>query len=102
MQEDRQRQKQAIEAWMLTIVKDGGIERSDDLHIDTIDDKWKSRHLWIEGALAAYRMALELRDLHRLPVTVEVAFSLQAGTRRIGVDFHTPEELLAQLDWSPP
>src|SRR5438067_13823206 len=102
MQQEGQKQKQTIEAWMLTIMKDGGIERFDDLHIDSIDDKWKSRRLWIEGALTAHKMALEFRDLHRLPVTVAVAFSLQAGTQRVGVDFHTPEELLAQLNWMPP
>jgi hypothetical protein len=91
-----------IERWMLDVSRDGGIARFDHLHIDRIDDAWASREHWIEGGLAAFHTARSLRDLHRLDVKVELAFSLQAGSSATGVDFATQEDLANTLDWTPP
>jgi hypothetical protein len=94
--------KGAIEAWMLTIVRDGGVARLDDLHIDKIDEQWKPREMWIKGGQEAFRLALTLRDHHLLPLTVGLGFSLESRKQCTGVDFQTKEELMATLDWSPP
>jgi hypothetical protein len=94
--------KQAIETWMLAVTKDGGVERLDDLHIDRIDPDWRRRERWIDAALAAHRIALDLRRVRNLPVTVAVAFSLKSGTSRRGIDFRTLPEMHARLDETPP
>jgi hypothetical protein len=91
-----------IEDWMLTIIGDGGVARFDHLHIDEISSRWEDKSCWIDGGLEAFRTALSVRDQHRLPFTVSLAFSLVAANQPRGVDFQTREDLLAKLDWSPP
>jgi hypothetical protein len=98
---ERNRRTQAIEQWMLDVAGKGG-ERLDDLHIDRIDSNWKSRECWIEGALATFQIAMDLRGLHGFPFTVAVVFSLTTDTKRIGPAFRTLRELERQLDWTPP
>ena len=87
---------------MLATMADGGIERFDDLHIDEIDDVWRPQQLWIEGALEAFRIAVQVRDRHHLPAEIELAFSLQASYQKTGIDFATQQEFAARLGWSPP
>ncbi len=99
---DSHKREEIIEQWMLTIVNDGGVRRFDDLHIDKIDPGWKPRQQWMEGGLEAHRVALAVRDRHQLPFTVGLGFSLESGSRPIGIDFHAPEEFCERLDWSPP
>jgi hypothetical protein len=91
-----------IEKWLLENLKNKAYERYDDLHIDQIDDAWKSRDSWIEGGLEAFRMAVELRDRHDLNFVVALAYSLIANEEPHGMDFRTTEELRARLDYSPP
>jgi hypothetical protein len=45
VKEERPQYEQIIEKWMLTVSQNGGIQRSDDLHIDRIDEAWRSRSL---------------------------------------------------------
>jgi hypothetical protein len=94
--------KDIIEKWMLTTYRADGIEKFDDLHIDKIDEVWIARPLWIEGGLEAFRLAIHLRDRHKLSVEVGLAFSLNAGEKRSGVNFETMEELAERFDSSPP
>jgi hypothetical protein len=102
LKEERPGHERIIEQWMLTVLSDGGIDRFDDLHIDTIDAIWRSRSFWVEGGLAAFRLALRLRDRHSIPVKVELAFSLKTNDRRTGADFDTLEQFALRLDWTPP
>jgi hypothetical protein len=99
---NEQARERTIEAWMLTIVQDGGIARFDDLHIDRIDDQWKQREMWIQGGLEAFRLALMVRDRHQLPFTVGLGFSLDSEKQLAGVEFQTADEFIARVDWSPP
>jgi hypothetical protein len=69
----------SIEAWMLTTVRDGGVVRMEDLHIDRIDETWKAREYWIQGGLEAFRLALMLRDRRQIPFAVALGFSLESG-----------------------
>jgi hypothetical protein len=102
-QESRMSQRDHIvEKWMLTIVKDGGIGRLDELHIDRIDDSWKTKDLWLAGGLEAYQIAVRLRDKHSLALSVVLAFSLEAGSKAQGVDFGTQAQLVERFDWTPP
>jgi hypothetical protein len=96
------KREQVIETWMLSIIKDGGVDRFDDLHVDRIDDKWKHRNIWFEAGLEAWHLAIHLRDKHRLDYTVVLAFSLEAGESTRGVDFTTRAQLESCFDWSPP
>jgi hypothetical protein len=99
--EDRKR-SEIIERWMLASIRDGGIRRFDDLHIDEVEPAWKDRKEWIEGALEAFRMAMAIRDGNQLPFVVGLVFSLQSGDQPLGVDFHGPDDISERLDWSPP
>ena len=92
----------SIEAWMLTTVRDGGVVRMDDLHIDRIDETWKSRECWIQGGLKAFRLALMLRDRHQFPFTVALGFSLESGEHFTDVNFKNTKELGEKLNWTPP
>ncbi len=94
--------EQAIESWMLAIVRDGGIARLDDLHIDVIDELWKPREMWIQAGREAILQAIALRERHRLPFKVALGFSLTSGENFTGLDFHSGDELMRQLAWSPP
>jgi hypothetical protein len=98
----QQEREARIEHWMTTIVGDGGVERYDDLHIDEIDANWANRDQWVRAAFEAFRMAVGLRELHKLPLVVVLAFSLEAGEQQRGIDFETVDEFQSELDWSPP
>jgi hypothetical protein len=92
----------SIEAWMLTTVGDGGVVRMDDLHIDRVDETWKSREYWIQGGLEAFRLALMLRDRHQIPFVVALGFSLESGEHFTDVNFQNTKELGEKLNWTPP
>lgn len=96
------RREHIIEQWMLAVSQDGGIDRFDCLHVDRIDATWKSRDLWIEAGLEAYRLAVGVRDRHGLRLSVVLAFPLIAADEPKGVDFGTTEQLAGSLNWMPP
>jgi hypothetical protein len=91
-----------IEQWMLSVIQDGGVDRYDDLHLDHIDPRWRSRELWISAGVEAFQLALSLRDRHHLSLTIALAFSLEPSSHPRGFDFTAPEQLQNLLDWSPP
>jgi hypothetical protein len=93
--------KQIIEEWMLA-VSQNGIERFDDLHIDRIDENWRSRQLWVQGAMDAFQIAVRLRNEHQLPFKVVLGFSLRAIGKKIGVDFRTQDQFDDCLNSTPP
>ena len=96
------RRDKVIEAWMLSILQDGGIDRYDDLHIDKIDRRWNKREHWLEAGLLAFQIALPLKQKHAPDTTLSLAYSLESGEHRRGIDFHSPCELEQQFDWSSP
>jgi hypothetical protein len=96
------RARGAIEAWFTAIVQDGGVERYDHLHIDKIDARWARREHWLEGGTEAFRLTRRVRDRHGLALIVALAYSLESGEALRGMNFRTPDEFQAQLDWSPP
>jgi hypothetical protein len=102
MQGNSSRGRGVIEAWMTTIVQDGGVERYDSLHIDKIDLQWVHREHWLEGGTEAFRLAQLVRDQCGLALIVALAYSLESGEAPRGMNFRTSDEFHAQLDWSPP
>ncbi len=94
--------KKIIEKWMLTIVHDGGVQRYDDLHIDNLDAAWKPKETWIQGGLAAFQLAVTLRNIHQLAFTVGLGISLDGSEDLVGTDFKSQQELGAKLSWTPP
>ena len=96
-----QKFKQTIEDWMLTIVRDGGVDRYDDLHIDAIDPAWKQKPSWMAGSLLAFHAALKLRDSQKLPYTVGLGISLR-GTVPQPFENVWIADLQANLDHTPP
>lgn len=97
-----QQRVQIIENWMLTISRDGGIERYDDLHIDIIDPLWKPKTAWMTGGLEAFHAATGLRDTHKLPFTVGLGLSLDTKDDIGRFGSVSTSDLQARLDWSPP
>jgi hypothetical protein len=91
----------AIELWMLSVSRDGGVDRYDDLHVDSIDSDWKSKAAWIDGGVWAFQEAIQLRDRLDLPYTVALGLSLRAEgydwIDNVGIG-----QLQSRLDWSPP
>jgi hypothetical protein len=97
----RRRQREIIERWMLSNIENRGFERYDELHIDRIDKKWKNRSTWLDGGLQALQLGVEVRDRYRLDFTVAIGYSLTAE-RTAPPPLRSRQELLGQLDWSPP
>ena len=95
-------QKQKIESWMDTIVKDGGIDRYDDLHVDQIDKTWKARTSWLSAGLKSYELAVENRNARRYEVSVVLAFPLKSADYRLGVDFQNAGQLESNFQTTPP
>lgn len=91
-----------IREWMLNVIKNGGIQRFDDIHVDAIDNNWTSPSLWLEGGLEALEAARRLRDFDKLPFTVVLAIPLRSNNTLKGLDFTTREELASRLDFTPP
>lgn len=94
--------RKVIEKWMLSSIKNGGITKYDDLHVDDIQPAWSDRDTWIDAGLQALRLATTLRDLHRLDFTVAAAYSLHADRTSCEVSYKKKEILQENLDWSPP
>ena len=94
--------RQVVESWMRVVIRDGGIERFDDLHIDRIDAEWKSKKLWIPAAFQVHDVAIEIRNQSKFPVSVNLAFSLKSDSEPRGVNFGTREQFIEQLDDTPP
>lgn len=91
-----------IDAWMVSIIKNDGLERYDDLHVDQIDSRWKSPDVWIEAGLACFQIAINLRNRHEFRCTLALVFSLCELTDSEQASFTNAMELRRQLDWSPP
>lgn len=94
--------EEIIESWMRTIVRDGGITRYDDLHIDRIDHKWKSPNLWIPAAFHVHDLAVNICNRCKIEFLVAIAFSLKASEKPTGIDFYTRREFEARFDQTPP
>lgn len=101
LQQDPEHTK-VIGKWMSAVVTGGATAHPQDLHIDLIDSKWKSRSLWIEGGLKAFCTAYELRELNHVSFTLVLNFSLDSGYELRGINFHTLDELATQFLWTPP
>jgi hypothetical protein len=99
---ERDRHEEAVAGWMQGIIEDGGIDRHDDLHVDTIDAQWRDRTTWLDAGLEAYMLARGIRDRQSLPYVVSLAFSLGTSATRLGVNFSDSAGFANELDWSPP
>lgn len=91
-----------IRSWMLAVVKDGGIDRYDDLHLDRIEPRWKDPKTWIPAGLHAFDLALNIRDLERLSFSVVLGFSLKSSIERKRVKFGAKRDVENDLGQTPP
>ncbi|MGD0547220.1 MAG: hypothetical protein ABR991_05265 [Terracidiphilus sp.] len=96
--------KKRIQAWFDAVIHDGGIDRFDELHVDVIDKKRKSRKSWISAALESFEIALEVRDedVSGQELTILLSFALVYDVRPLGVTFRDRESLEKNLSYSPP
>jgi hypothetical protein len=101
---DGNKHKEIIRRWFNSAVHDGGIDRFDDLHVDQIDEAWKTRSKWISVGLQSFENAREVRDNYggRAHLTVVVAFALASESRPLGITFHNRSELENRLSSTPP
>ena len=91
-----------IRNWINAIVRDGGIERYDDLHVDRIDNEWRTRESWISASLQSFELAVGIRDEAKMDLSVVLAFSLESGELPTGVNFNNAEELKKNFHVTPP
>ena len=90
-----------IEGWMRMVLRTGGIERFDDLHIDKIDPAWGGRESWIEGSSKAIDLAKELKA----NIAPDKTLALMCSLTNDGNEFiapRSPDELSEQINWTPP
>jgi hypothetical protein len=101
---DGTKHRAVIQAWFDSIIKDGGIDRYDDLHVDQIDSAWKPRGKWIASALESFETAVKVRDADvcNQDLTVVLAFALESDVRPQGITFHNREELEKAFCSTPP
>ena len=96
--------KTIIESWFDSVVKNGGIDRYDDLHVDQIDAKWKPSDKWVTSALESFETALDVRDSY--PATtrlmIVLAFALVSESHPLGVTFRNLAELEEAFSSTPP
>ena len=92
-----------IEKWMADTVRDGGIERHDELHIDRIDSAWRRASTWIPASLEVLELATSIGNSDRYrDLSVVLALSLQSMSQNTGVDFANAGELEKELGHTPP
>ena len=91
-----------IQLWMANSLKDGGIDRYDDLHVDQIDRSWKARKFWISSGLESFELAIGIRDMNKYDLTIALAFSLRSDEQPIGINFYNQKELEANFQSTPP
>lgn len=101
------RHKAVVEAWFDSVIKDGGTERLDDLHVDEIDTAWRARHSRIAAAIQSFETAVEIRNIRArdredLRLGVLLSIPLEGAVMPIGVNFHTLDELEKSLSYIPP
>jgi hypothetical protein len=89
-----------IDRWMHMILDTGGIERLDELHVDTIDPEWKERKTWVDGSSEAIKLARMSRSRIAPNKVLALMCSLksESSERPPG----SIEDLATQIDWSPP
>jgi len=94
----------AIQSWFDAVIHDGGIDRFDDLHIDQIDDAWKSPSTWISAALESFETALKVRDANKdgQNLKIALAFALESEARPLGITFKDREGLESSFCATPP
>jgi hypothetical protein len=98
----RKDHEEAIRVWMDTIVRDGGIDRCDDLHVDQIDACWKAPRFWVSAALESFELAVGIRDAGKSNFSVVLAFSLESDELPKGINFHRVDELEENFNATPP
>lgn len=98
------RSKEIIQSWFNSAVREGGIDRYDDLHIDQIDAAWKPRSKWIEAALESFETALQVRNSYSgdTSLTMDMAFALASESHPLGITFQNRSELENALSSTPP
>jgi hypothetical protein len=96
------RYSEIVNKWMTAVIKDGGIDRYDDLHIDRIEKEWVNRKFWLSGAIQTFQIAATQRDRHDVNLVVAVGFALTSSDEPLELNFTTREEIERQFDSSPP
>lgn len=91
-----------IQIWMQDTVRNGGIDRYDDLHIDQIDTAWKPKDKWLLGAFESFRLALQLKDQLPAETSIVLGFHLMDAEHPMGLTFNSLEELEHNLSATPP
>jgi hypothetical protein len=99
---NRKNHEETIRRWVNAIVRHGGIERYDDLHIDQIDSTWRPKEFWVSAALQSFELAVRIRDETKMDLSVVLAFSLESDERPKGINFNNSEGLKRNFHVTPP
>ncbi|MBI5758251.1 MAG: hypothetical protein HZA46_07025 [Planctomycetales bacterium] len=93
---------QQIKQWLDNVAVVKHVNNTSDVHIDTLDARYKVRNTWISGAVElliaanAYANAIGVRGV------LSAAFPLAAADVFLGVDYNSIAELESEFDITPP
>src|SRR3954469_21928326 len=91
-----------IEEWISNVLRTGGMDRYDELHIDRIDSAWRCPGTWIGASLEALEIAASIRDRAGHDFSVVLGLSLNSTTPNQEVNFSTTRQLTERFGNTPP
>lgn len=91
-----------IEKWIDGFIANRAFER-DDVHVDQLDERYRSRDAWLRGALLALTSAAAITARKNLPITVAVEFFLREGDVPGTLHLRSLDDLSSEnFSWTPP
>ena len=91
-----------IEQWLHEAIVEESYRRFDDLHVDEMDPPVRDRSQWLTGIKSALDSAVRIRDQRQWPFTLAAGLSLTSANAPSGPSLSRPNELVAQIDETPP
>lgn len=92
-----------IEEYMVDSWKNDWYKNGDHLHIDFIDQSLRyDKKQWFSQGLQYYNFSLALYKKHNFPFIIFLSFSLKNSLDPIGMCFENKQDLIEEVDDSPP
>lgn len=91
-----------VQEWLRRAIALSGAQSFIDLHIDDVDDCWRSRDKWLDGAADCLRLAIRVIRDEASTWEVAIGMSLTPHSVPIGISARSSDDLVHEFDSSPP